>query len=100
MKRRCPITFCQRVVVRLENHLKDQHGLTGELYKKKLREAEVVSCDAVPDVVKGDLSRDVLVGKGLLHAEALDGCNEESSLNIEKQVYISVYYCFELCNVS
>ena len=95
-KRRCPITFCQKVVVRLENHLKDQHGLKGDLYKKKLKEAEVVSCDAV----KGDLSGAILVEKGLLHAEALDECNEESSFNIPKQVYISVYYCFELCFLS
>ena len=89
--------FCQKVVVRLENHLKDQHGLKGDLYKKKLREAEVITCDDSVGIVKADLPTAVLVEKGLLHAGALnkDGCNEES-LNNHKQVFIYVLSCFIL----
>ena len=69
-KKICPMISCQKVVRRMENHLKDVHQLSGTMYKKKLSEA-ILFTDGVNNKDK-DLPCDVLVEKGLLHSEALE----------------------------
>ena len=82
-KRRCPMVFCQKVVVRMDNHLSDHHQLDGKLYKRMLAEAVYVDVGTqdISSNTDNDLSKSVLVEKGLLHAAVL---NAKIDSNTEK----------------
>ena len=44
--KRCPFDHCQKYLKRIHNHLKTVHQLSGEEYKRKLKEAVVAPEDA------------------------------------------------------
>ena len=48
-KRKCPFVFCQKIVIRMENHLTQFHKLSGDTKKRLLNEAEYIENESTSE---------------------------------------------------
>lgn len=83
-RRRCPFLFCQKEVVRMENHLKQFHNLSGVMYKYHLSQAQEVH-SSKPQPLPTDLSEQNVGQEGGedIYPPVQSSCDDLSDMMVE-----------------